>query len=51
MMGLLHRGGLRAQVLDEGELRVGDPVEVSEDAAAELQGATGTGRRAHGDGE
>jgi MOSC domain-containing protein YiiM len=28
MMGLLHRGGLRAQVLDEGGLRVGDPVEI-----------------------
>lgn len=26
--GLLHRGGLRAQVLDEGQVRVGDPVVV-----------------------
>jgi MOSC domain-containing protein YiiM len=28
--GLLHRGGLRAQVLDEGLLRVGDAVEMAE---------------------
>jgi MOSC domain-containing protein YiiM len=25
---LAHRGGLRAQVLDDGELRVGDPIEI-----------------------
>jgi len=28
LMALLHRGGLRAQVLEGGEVRVGDPVEV-----------------------
>lgn len=25
--GLVHRGGLRAQILTEGEIRVGDPIE------------------------
>ncbi len=28
LMALLHRGGLRAQVVDGGEVRVGDAVEV-----------------------
>ena len=27
---LVHRGGLRAEILDDGELRVGDEVELSE---------------------
>ena len=26
MKGLVHRGGLRAQILAEGEIRVGDPI-------------------------
>ena len=30
LMALLHRGGLRAQVIESGEVRVGDPVEISE---------------------
>jgi MOSC domain-containing protein YiiM len=29
---LVHRGGLRAEILDDGELRVGDPVDVVLDA-------------------
>jgi MOSC domain-containing protein YiiM len=29
---LVHRGGLRAEILDDGELRVGDPIEVVRDA-------------------
>lgn len=28
LKGLVHRGGLRAQVLNEGEIRVGDPIVV-----------------------
>ena len=28
--GLLHRGGLRAQILDGGEVRVGDPVDTGQ---------------------
>ena len=32
LMALLHRGGLRAQVLEGGEVRVGDPVTI-DDAA------------------
>ena len=27
---LVHRGGLRAEVLDDGELRVGDAIDVTE---------------------
>lgn len=34
LMALLHRGGLRAQVLEGGEVRVGDPVEILEPAVA-----------------
>ena len=30
LMALLHRGGLRAQVVEGGEVRVGDPVEIVE---------------------
>jgi MOSC domain-containing protein YiiM len=26
---LVHRGGLRAEVLEDGELRVGDPIDVN----------------------
>jgi len=28
LMAILHRGGLRAQVVEGGEVRVGDPIEV-----------------------
>ena len=28
--GLIHRGGLRAQILSEGTIRVGDPVEIDD---------------------
>jgi MOSC domain-containing protein YiiM len=30
LKGLIHRGGLRAQILRDGSVNVGDPVEVSE---------------------
>ena len=30
-LALVHRGGLRADVLDDGDIRVGDPVRVSPD--------------------
>ena len=39
LMALLHRGGLRAQVVEGGEVRVGDPVEV-----VELVGASSAAR-------
>jgi MOSC domain-containing protein YiiM len=29
-LGLIHRGGLRAQILESGRIRVGDPIEVLE---------------------
>jgi len=28
--GLIHRGGLRAQILSEGTIRVGDPIEIDD---------------------
>lgn len=30
LMALLHRGGLRAQVVEAGEFRIGDPIEIPE---------------------
>jgi len=38
--GLVHRGGLRAQILTEGEIRVGDPIEPLEGVPVEA-GPTG----------
>jgi MOSC domain-containing protein YiiM len=32
--GLVHRGGLRAQILTEGVLQTGDPIQVLDDAVA-----------------
>ena len=40
LMALLHRGGLRAQVVEAGEIRVGDPIEIPE-----LVGATADSAR------
>src|ERR1700690_61255 len=43
LRGLVHKGGLRAQILSEGEIRVGDPiVEVSSAPSPEPAPATGT---------
>ncbi len=30
-LGLIHRGGLRAQVLESGRIRIGDPIQVLEE--------------------
>ena len=43
--GLVHRGGLRAQILTEGRIRVGDPVVPLEGAA--VAGPIGTSRLEH----
>ncbi|GCE05043.1 MOSC domain-containing protein [Dictyobacter aurantiacus] len=36
LSGLLHRGGLRAQILTEGIIRPGDPIQVAEDQSIAL---------------
>jgi len=43
--GLVHRGGLRAQILTEGRIQVGDPVVPLEGAA--VAGPIGTSRLEH----
>ncbi len=43
--GLVHRGGLRAQILTEGRIRVGDPIVPLE--AAAVAGPIGTPRLEH----
>jgi MOSC domain-containing protein YiiM len=32
LKGLVHKGGLRAQILSEGTIRVGDPIRLAEDS-------------------